>query len=74
MLKSRIKRISDALFSVHHLAIFFIAVWVGMAFMVGEALGLIQPDYKRLLFVMILAYWVGVVFELGIRGPRRKHR
>ncbi|KAA9011294.1 hypothetical protein F4U94_20960 [Sphingobium limneticum] len=68
------KRLLDALFSVTHITIFFIAVWVGMAFMAGEAFGVLRPDYKRLLFVMILAYWAGVALELGFLGRRRARR
>jgi len=65
------KRLLDALFSVTHITMFFIAIWVGMAFMVAEAFGWFRPDYRRLLFVMILAYWVGVALELGVLGRRR---
>jgi|GEM_PF-4839215 hypothetical protein len=65
------KRLLDALFSVTHITIFVIAIWVGMAFMVAEAFGWFRPDYRRLLFVMILAYWAGVALELGVLGRRR---
>jgi len=68
------KRISAALFGVHHIAILLIAVWVGMVFMAGEALGLFQPDYRRLLFVIILAYWAGVALDLGVLGTGRRRR
>lgn len=68
------KRLVDALFSVTHITIFFIAIWVGMAFMAAEALGWLRPDYRRLLFVMILAYWAGVALELGFLGRRRAKR
>lgn len=52
----------------------FIAIWVGMAFMAAEAFGWLRPDYRRLLFVMILAYWAGVALELGFLGRRRAKR
>ncbi|WP_375197986.1 hypothetical protein [Sphingobium sp.] len=67
-------RLLDALFSVTHITIFFIAIWVGMALMAGEAFGLLRPDYRRLLFVMILAYWAGVALELGFLGRHRARR
>jgi len=68
------KRLFDALFSVTHLWIAFVAVWFGMAFMAMEAAGLLQPDYRRLLFVVILAYWGGVALELGLLSRRRAGR
>lgn len=68
------KRLLDAPFSVTHITIFFNAIWFGMAFMAGEAFGLLFPDYRRLLFVMILAYWAGVVLELGFLGRRSANR
>ncbi|WP_069065082.1 hypothetical protein [Sphingobium sp. RAC03] len=68
------KRLLDALFSVTHITIFFIAIWVGMAFMAGEAFGLLRPDYRRLFFVVIIAYWAGVALELGFLGHRRTRR
>ncbi|WP_062734059.1 hypothetical protein [Sphingobium abikonense] len=68
------KRLLDALFSVTHITIFFIAIWVGTAFMAAEAFGWLRPDYRRLLLVMILAYWAGVALELGVLGRRRARR
>lgn len=68
------KRFSDALFSVHHVTIFFVVVWIGTAIMAGEALGFWQPDYRRLLLVTILAYWAGVICDLGLFGRRRNGR
>jgi hypothetical protein len=68
------KHLLDALFSVTHITIFFIAIWMGTAFVVPEAFGWFRPDYRRLLFVMILAYWAGVALELGVLGRRRARR
>ncbi|KEQ54198.1 hypothetical protein [Sphingobium chlorophenolicum] len=67
------KRLFDALFSVTHLWIAFFAVWFGMAFVAMEATGLVQPDYRRLLFGVILAYWGQVTVQLGF-FRRRKAR
>ncbi|HEX7874050.1 MAG TPA: hypothetical protein VF475_14135 [Sphingobium sp.] len=68
------KRLLDALFSITHLWIAFAAVWLGMALMLIEATGLLQPDYRKMLFVLILAYWAGVAVQLGLFGRRRAIR
>jgi hypothetical protein len=68
------KRFANALFSMKHITILLIAVWFGMAFMAGDALGFFQPDYRKLLFTIILAYWAGVFVELGIFDRWGKRR
>ncbi|MCL6740673.1 hypothetical protein LZ518_05945 [Sphingomonas sp. RB56-2] len=63
-------RLKDALFGPHHIVIGLIAVWFGMALMAGEALGFWQPDYRKTLIAIALAYWAFVLNELGLFGRR----
>jgi tetrahydromethanopterin S-methyltransferase subunit D len=67
-------RLLDALFGVHHVTIFFIVVWIGMAIVAGDAVGFWQPDYRRLVYTMIVIYWAGVICGLGIFRRRRNRR
>ncbi len=45
-----------------------------MGAMVGEAFGLCEPDYRKLLFIVIVAYWVMVLIEIGIFSRGRNGR
>jgi len=68
------KRLSDALFSPTHAVLAVIVAWFGTAIIAGAAFGFWQPDYRRILAVVIIAYWVTVIAELGIFGRRRNGR
>ena len=68
---SFMNQILDALFSPSHAVLAFIVVWGGTAIMAGSAMGFWQPDYQRLLMVIVLAYWVTVVCQAGLFGRRR---
>jgi len=63
-------RFKVALFGPQHVVIAVIAVWFGMALMGGEALGLWQPDYRKFIFILAVAYCAFVLNELGVFGRR----
>jgi hypothetical protein len=63
-------RFLDALFSPSHAVTAVIVAWFGPAIMGGAALGLWQPDYRRILVVVIIVYWATVVSEMGLFGRR----
>jgi hypothetical protein len=65
------KRFLDALFSPSHAVIAVIVAWFGTAIIAGAAVGLWQPDYRRILVVVIIVYWATVVSEMGLFGRRR---
>lgn len=68
------KRLSDALFSPTHAVLAVIVAWFATAIIVGAAFGFWQPDYRRILVVVIVVYWVTVIADLGIFGRQRYGR
>ena len=65
------KRLADALFSPSHAVLAVIVAWFGTGIIAGAALVFWQPDYRRILAVVIVVYWATVIGELGIFGRRR---
>jgi hypothetical protein len=63
------KRLLDALCSPYHTWVLLLVAWLGTAVLLADALGLLPPNYRVLIFTVVFAYWLGVVIELGGR-PR----
>jgi hypothetical protein len=61
------KRVLDALCSPYHTWILLLVAWFGTAVMLADALGLLSPDYKVLIFALVFLYWLGVAIELATR-------
>jgi hypothetical protein len=39
-----------------------------------DAFDLWEPDYGRIVFIAVIAYWFSVAIELGLFGPWRRGR
>jgi hypothetical protein len=65
------KRLLDALCSPYHVVLTVLVAWFGPVILAGEALGFWQPDYRRLVMVVIVSYWATVICELGFFGRQR---
>lgn len=58
------RRIFIALTSPFHVALLLIAVAASIVFLTIDFWGWGEPDYQRLCILLVLAYVVGVLFEL----------
>jgi hypothetical protein len=67
------RHVLNALTSPFHIALLLIVVAASIVFLTIDFGGWGQPDYRRLCFLLVLAYVVGVLFELrsSVR-PNRK--
>jgi hypothetical protein len=61
------KRVLDALCSPYHTWILLLVAWFGTAIILGDAVELVSPNYKVLIFSVVFLYWLGVVIELATR-------
>lgn len=67
-------KLSDALFSPSHVIVLLPLVWISMFLFGLEAFDVWEPDYKRIVAVSVIGYWISVAIELGVFGPWRKGR
>lgn len=63
------KRLIDALFDPMHSVLAIIVAWVGTIGVIGDALDFWQPDYRRVLLVVIVFYW-GISISQAFRSGR----
>ncbi|WP_447725978.1 hypothetical protein [Sphingomonas koreensis] len=63
-------KLKDALFSPFHAITTVLIGWMGAAIFACDAMGWLQPDYQRILAVLVITYWATVVCDLSVRRRR----
>jgi hypothetical protein len=61
-------RLRSALCNPYHVALLLLVAWLGTPLLIADALGIIDPDYKVLIFGVVFIYWLLVLVEVFRKG------